>query len=48
MPVHKGDEPFHLGHDLGADAVAGEEEELVGGHGGSLVFDSVMTGRSAS
>jgi hypothetical protein len=25
-------EPFHLGHDLGADAVAGEKKELVASH----------------
>ena len=30
--VHPGDELFHLGHDFGADAVAGEQEELVGRH----------------
>ena len=30
--VHPGDELLHLGHDFGADAVAGEQEELVGGH----------------
>src|ERR1700761_1779564 len=35
MPVHPGDQLFHLGHDLGADAVAGEEQELVGRHLGS-------------
>jgi hypothetical protein len=27
------DQPFHLGHDFRTDAVAGEQEELVGGHG---------------
>ena len=32
MGVHPCDQPFHLGHDFGADAVAGEQEELVGGH----------------
>ncbi len=26
------EKPFHLGHDFGADAVAGEKQELVGGH----------------
>src|SRR5262249_3595713 len=27
---HPGNQPLHLGHDLRADAVAGNEEELVG------------------
>jgi hypothetical protein len=30
--VHPVDQPLHLGHDLGTDAVAGEEQELVGRH----------------
>ena len=30
--VHPGDEFLHLGHHLGADAVAGEKKELVGRH----------------
>src|SRR5262249_61891937 len=30
--VHPGDELLDLGHDLGADAVAGKKEELEGGH----------------
>ena len=30
--VHPGDQLFHLGHDFGADAVAGEKQELVGRH----------------
>jgi hypothetical protein len=31
--VHPRDQLFDLGHDLGADAVAGEQKELVGRHG---------------
>ncbi len=30
--IHQGDELLDLGHDLGADAVAGEQQELVGRH----------------
>ena len=30
LAVEPGDQLFDLGHDLGADAVAGEEEELLG------------------
>jgi hypothetical protein len=26
------EQPFHLGHYFGADAVAGEQKELIGGH----------------
>ena len=28
----KAEQPFHLGHDFGADAVAGEKEEIEAGH----------------
>ena len=31
--VEPGDHPLHLGHHLRPDAVAGEEKEVVGGHG---------------
>ena len=30
--IHPGDELLDLGHDFGADAVAGEKQELVGRH----------------
>ena len=28
----KAEQPFHLGHDFRADAVAGEKEKIEGGH----------------
>ena len=40
--VHPGDELFHLGHDFGADAVAGEQQELVGGHDASRCLAGVL------
>ena len=33
VAVHPGDQLLHLGHDFGANPVAGEKEEIVGGHG---------------
>ena len=32
VAVHPGDQFLHLGHHLGADAVAGKQEQIVGGH----------------
>ena len=37
------EQPFHLGHDFRADAVAGEKEEIEGAHEGRLT-DIVMAG----
>src|SRR5690606_18592434 len=35
LAIGPGDQLFDLGHDLGADAVAGQKEKLVGAHEGS-------------
>ena len=34
VPVDPDDQPLHLGHDFGTDAVAGKKKQLVKGHAG--------------
>ncbi len=41
------DDLFDLGHDFGADAVAGKKEEMIGGHG-ELMSRRIAVGKMAS
>jgi hypothetical protein len=47
LRVHPRDELFHFRHDFGTNAVAGEQQKLVTGHG-DQTFRSLCVGRIAT